>query len=153
MTQKNGAVQAPHPGENTPVLYLTSMNGTFERKKIVVPFYPDIIRIGRQTNAMNIPTPLNGYFDSKVMSRAHDEVWADRNGKIWIRDMKSSNGTFLNGERLSLENEESGPYELREQDMLELGIDIIGEDQKTIIHHKIAACVERAGFLGVISQL
>jgi hypothetical protein len=148
MTQQNGALRVPHPGENTPVLYLTPMNGTFERKTITVPLYPDVVRIGRQTNAKTVPTPLNGYFDSKVLSRAHAEVWADRNGKIWIRDIKSSNGTFVNGQRLSQENKDSDPHELREHDMLELGIDIVSEDQKTVVHHKVAARVEHAGFLG-----
>jgi hypothetical protein len=133
--------------ENTPVLFLTPMNGTFERKTIQVPFYPDVIRIGRQTNAKSIPTPTNGYFDSKVLSRQHAEVWSDRNGKIWIRDIKSSNGTFVNGQRLSGENKDSDPHELREQDMLELGIDIVSEDQKTVVHHKVAARVEHAGFV------
>lgn len=121
------------------------MNGTFERKTITVPFFPDVLRIGRQTNNKTIPTPLNGYFDSKVLSRQHAEVWADRSGKIWIRDVKSSNGTFVNGSRLSQENRDSDPHELREQDMLELGIDIVSEDQKTIVHHKVAARVEHAG--------
>lgn len=121
------------------------MNGTFERKTITVPYFPDVLRVGRQTNNKTIPTPLNGYFDSKVLSRQHAEIWADRNGKIWIRDVKSSNGTFVNGQRLSQENRDSDPHELREQDMLELGIDIVSEDQKTIVHHKVAARVEHAG--------
>lgn len=62
-----------------------------------------------------------------------------------IRDVKSSNGTFVNGQRLSPENRDSEAHELREQDMLELGIDIVSEDQKTIVHHKVAARVEHAG--------
>ncbi|KAF1942157.1 factor arrest protein 10 [Clathrospora elynae] len=151
-SQHNGAVQAqpqngvPRPqGQETAVLHLVPMNGTFERKTITVPFFPDVLRIGRQTNNKTIPTPLNGYFDSKVLSRQHAEVWADRQGKIWIRDVKSSNGTFVNGARLSQENRDSDPHELREQDMLELGIDIVSEDQKTIVHHKVAARVEHAG--------
>ncbi|KAH4005486.1 hypothetical protein HBH70_003470 [Parastagonospora nodorum] len=152
-SQSNGAVQAQQQNgvpraqgqEQTAVLHLMPMNGTFERKTITVPFFPDVLRIGRQTNNKTIPTPLNGYFDSKVLSRQHAEVWADRQGKIWIRDVKSSNGTFVNGARLSQENRDSDPHELREQDMLELGIDIVSEDQKTIVHHKVAARVEHAG--------
>ena len=142
----------PRPGTEVlalggqPVLYLLSLNGTFERKTISVPFYPDTLRIGRQTNAKTVPTPINGFFDSKVLSRQHAEVWADRNGKIWIRDIKSSNGTFVNGTRLSQENRESEPHELQTQDHLELGIDIVNEDQKTVVHHKVAAKVEHAGF-------
>ncbi|OIW31192.1 hypothetical protein CONLIGDRAFT_573248 [Coniochaeta ligniaria NRRL 30616] len=143
----------PRPGTDglaaggQPVLYLLSLNGTFERKTISVPFYPDTLRIGRQTNAKTVPTPVNGFFDSKVLSRQHAEIWADRSGKIWIRDIKSSNGTFVNGARLSQENRESEPHELQSQDHLELGIDIVNEDQKTVVHHKVAAKVEHAGFV------
>lgn len=132
------------PGQ--PVLYLLSLNGTFERKTIHVPFYPETLRVGRQTNNKTIPTPLNGFFDSKVLSRQHAEIWADRQGKIWIRDVKSSNGTFVNGTRLSPENRESEPHELQSSDHLELGIDIVSEDQKSVVHHKVAAKVEHAGF-------
>jgi hypothetical protein len=130
-----------------PVLCLLSLNGSFERKTISVPFSPETLRIGRQTNAKTVPTPVNGYFDSKVLSRQHAEIWADTNGKIWIRDVKSSNGTFVNGTRLSPENRESEPHELQTQDHLELGIDIVSEDQRTVVHHKVAAKVEHAGFI------
>lgn len=136
-----------------PVLYLLSLNGTFERKTIQVPFYPETLRVGRQTNNKTVPTPLNGFFDSKVLSRQHAEIWADRQGKIWIRDVKSSNGTFVNGTRLSPENRESEPHELQSSDHLELGIDIVSEDQKSVVHHKVAAKVEHAGFLNPSNNL
>jgi pSer/pThr/pTyr-binding forkhead associated (FHA) protein len=150
--QQNGAVQAQQNGapraqaqEPQAILHLAPMNGTFERKTIAVPLFPDVLPIGRQTNNKTIPTPMNGYFDSKVLSRQHAQIWADRSGKIWIRDVKSSNGTFVNEQRLSQENRDSEPCELREHDKLELGIDIVSEDQKTIVHHKVAASVEHAG--------
>ncbi|KAH9888564.1 hypothetical protein C8Q73DRAFT_807850, partial [Cubamyces lactineus] len=54
------------------------------------------------TNAKTVPQGRNSYFDSKVLSRQHAEVWED-NGKIFIKDVKSSNGTFIKGERLSPE--------------------------------------------------
>ena len=136
------AQMAPDPPA---LLVLLPMNGTFERKQITVPPFPEILRIGRQTNAKTVPTPSNGYFDSKVLSRQHAEIWADRNGKVWIRDVKSSNGTFVNGVRLSPESRDSEPHELRENDMLELGIDIVSEDQKSIVHHKVSAKIEHAG--------
>ena len=124
------------------------MNGTFERKTISVPYAPESVKIGRQTNQKTIPTATNGFFDSKVLSRQHAQIWADRQGRIFIQDVKSSNGTFVNGMRLSQENKESDPRELREQDVLELGIDIVSEDQKTVVHHKVAAKVEHAGIYG-----
>ncbi|KAI1747440.1 hypothetical protein F4782DRAFT_535387 [Xylaria castorea] len=141
------------PSGNPPVLYLLSLNGTFERKTISVPFSPDTLRIGRQTNAKTVPTPINGFFDSKVLSRQHAEIWADRQGKIWIRDVKSSNGTFVNGTRLSQENRESEPHELQTGDHLELGIDIVSEDQKNVLHHKVAAKVEHAGYFNASNNL
>lgn len=74
------------------------------------------------------------------MSRQHAEIWED-GAKIYIKDVKSSNGTFINGERLSPEGVESEPFELKNDDVVEFGIDIIGEDNKTTIHHKVAARV------------
>ena len=141
-----GEQQSAGPGTSLAILALLPMTGTFERKQITVPFSPDFLRIGRQTNAKTVPTAVNGYFDSKVLSRQHAEVWADKEtGKIWIKDVKSSNGTFVNGVRLSAENRDSEPHELREQDTLELGIDIVSEDQKSIVHHKVSAKIELAG--------
>ncbi|KAH7126319.1 hypothetical protein B0J13DRAFT_454782 [Dactylonectria estremocensis] len=155
MTQQG--MMRPMPTEQLPpgqpVLYLLSLNGTFERKTIAVPFAPDSLRIGRQTNQKTIPTPTNGFFDSKVLSRQHAEIYAERNGKIYIRDVKSSNGTFVNGTRLSQENRESEPHELQTSDHLELGIDIVSEDQKTVVHHKVAAKVEHAGFLSASNNV
>lgn len=139
--------------EATALLALLPMNGTFERKQINVPFTPETMRVGRQTNAKTVPTPSNGYFDSKVLSRQHAEVWADREGRVWIRDVKSSNGTFVNGQRLSLENRESEPHQLRQHDTLELGIDIVSEDQKTIVHHKVSAKVEFVGLPGASNNV
>jgi len=136
-----------------PMLWLVSLNSSFERKTITVPFFPETLRIGRQTNAKTVPTPQNGYFDSKVLSRQHAEIWADANGKIWIRDIKSSNGTFVNGTRLAPENRESEPCELHVHDHLELGIDIVSEDQKTVVHHKVAARVEHAGFVTTTTNI
>lgn len=38
--------------------------------------------------------------------------------QIYIRDVKSSNGTFVNAERLSGEGLESEPYELKSEDIV-----------------------------------
>ena len=47
---------------------------------------------------------------------------------MYIKDLKSSNGTFVNGNRLSEEGVESAPHELKEGDVLEFGVDIANED-------------------------
>ena len=145
VTQQSNNPRPAGPGDTPILLTLLPVNGTFEKKQIVVPILPELLRIGRQTNVKTTPTPANGYFDSKVLSRSHAEIWADRAGKVWIKDVKSSNGTFVNSTRLSLENRESEPHQLREHDLLELGIDIVSEDQKSIVHHKVSAKVEHAG--------
>ncbi|KAJ6589137.1 hypothetical protein B0H19DRAFT_1103020 [Mycena capillaripes] len=123
-----------------PALYLYPLNDSFIPKHISLHPPGQRVKIGRQTNAKTSPGERNGYFDSKVLSRQHAEVW-EENGKIFIKDVKSSNGTFINGERLSQEGLESEPFELKTDDIVEFGIDIVGEDNKTIIHHKVAARV------------
>ncbi|KAI0937681.1 hypothetical protein AcV7_003649 [Taiwanofungus camphoratus] len=122
-----------------PALYLYPLNDSFVPKHISL-VNNQRVKIGRQTNVKTVPGERNGFFDSKVLSRQHAEVW-EESGKIFIKDVKSSNGTFINGERLSPEGLESEPFELKTDDIVEFGIDIVGEDNKTIIHHKVAARV------------
>ncbi|KAJ6510330.1 hypothetical protein C8R45DRAFT_963762 [Mycena sanguinolenta] len=123
-----------------PALYLYPLNDSFIPKHIFLTPSGQRVKIGRHTNTKTSPGERNGYFESKVLSRQHAEVW-EENGKIFIKDVKSSYGTFVNGERLSPEALESEPFELKSEDSVELGIDIVGEDNKTIIHHKVAARV------------
>ncbi|KAF8816302.1 hypothetical protein BYT27DRAFT_7184144 [Phlegmacium glaucopus] len=128
------------PANNSlfPALYLYPLNDTWHPKHISLT--SQRTKIGRQTSSKTAPGERNGFFDSKVLSRQHAEVW-EEGGKIYIKDVKSSNGTFINGERLSSEGHESEPFELKSDDIVEFGIDIVGEDNKTIIHHKVAARV------------
>ncbi|KAF9463266.1 hypothetical protein BDZ94DRAFT_1259519 [Collybia nuda] len=131
---------APAPFQAVyPALYLYPLNDSFVPKHISL-LNNQRVKIGRQTNAKTAPAERNGFFDSKVLSRQHAEVW-EENNKIYIKDVKSSNGTFINGDRLSPESVESEPYELKSDDIVEFGIDIIGEDNKTVVHHKVAARV------------
>ncbi|GAA5934404.1 hypothetical protein JCM1841_000913 [Sporobolomyces salmonicolor] len=123
-----------------PALHLTPLNNTFVPKQISLEPPGSRVKIGRQTNAKTVPNGTNGYFDSKVLSRAHAEVWSEDN-KVFIKDVKSSNGTFINGERLSPESAESDVFELHTDDVVEFGIDILTDDTKTIVHHKVAAKV------------
>jgi len=91
------------------------------------------LRIGRftersgmhisQANALNSNKLA---FKSKVVSRAHAEVWCEAGGKIFIKDTKSSSGTFLNHVRLSPANQDSRAFELKDGDTLQLGVDYQG---------------------------
>lgn len=66
-----------------PALHLHPLNDTFIPKQISLypPGPQNRVKIGRQTNAKTVPAPNNGYFDSKVLSRMHAEVWAE-SGKV-----------------------------------------------------------------------
>lgn len=118
-----------------PILVLEPINSSFALKSFELPDQARI-KIGRQTGVSTAPSPSNGYFDSKVLSRVHAEVWSD-SGKVYIRDLKSSNGTFLNGRRLSAESVESDPFILNQNDSLEFGIDIMDEGG-SLLHEKVA---------------
>jgi hypothetical protein len=120
------------------------LNASFERKRIPLPYFPDMVKIGRQTNNSTMPTSTNGFFDSKSVSRSHAVLWADQTSKIWIRDTRSTNGTFVNGHRVS--EDDSEPRELQLGDRLELGIDIVYGTLGTAVHPKIDAKVDLAGF-------
>ncbi|KAJ7854841.1 hypothetical protein B0H14DRAFT_2443907 [Mycena olivaceomarginata] len=74
-------------------------------------------------------------FNSKVVSRAHAEIWVQvgngncRQGggiRFFIRDTKSSSGTFLIHVRLSPANTESRPHQVKDGDILQLGVDYQG---------------------------
>jgi len=91
------------------------------------------LRIGRFTERSGIgisqANALNSNklaFKSKVVSRAHAEVWCETGGKFYIKDTKSSSGTFLNHVRLSAANQDSRSFELKDGDTLQLGVDYQG---------------------------
>ncbi|KAF7361236.1 Glycosyltransferase family 69 protein [Mycena sanguinolenta] len=63
-----------------PALYLYPLNDSFIPKHISLTPSGQRVKIGRQTNAKTSPGERNGYFDSKVLSRQHAEVW-EENGK------------------------------------------------------------------------
>jgi pSer/pThr/pTyr-binding forkhead associated (FHA) protein len=64
-------------------------------------------------------------FKSKVVSRAHAEIWSEGD-KFYVKDTKSSSGTFLNHLRLSPAGSESKPHQLKDGDIVQLGVDYQG---------------------------
>ncbi|KZT03660.1 SMAD/FHA domain-containing protein [Laetiporus sulphureus 93-53] len=94
------------------------------------------LRIGRFTDrsglglaAANALGSNKLAFKSKVVSRAHAEIWVEGGGRFLIKDTKSSSGTFLNHVRLSPAGTESRPNELRDGDLLQLGVDYQGGNE------------------------
>ncbi|KAF7329040.1 Glycosyltransferase family 69 protein [Mycena venus] len=120
-----------------PALYLDPLNDSFIPKHIPLSPPGRRVKIGRRMNSQTSPEKSNGYFDSKSMSREHAEVW-EENGKIFIKDVKSTNGTFVNGERLSPQSLESEPLELKTNDNVEFGIGIVDKNKKAILHEVAA---------------
>ncbi|KAI9313451.1 hypothetical protein BX666DRAFT_1976655 [Dichotomocladium elegans] len=84
------------------------------------------LEVGRFTDNLFIPHRIS--FRSKVVSRKHAVLWVEH-GKLFIRDTKSSSGTFINNIRLSPSNKESKPYELRDGDIIQFGTDYRGGAQ------------------------
>ncbi|KAJ8701183.1 hypothetical protein PTI98_004140 [Pleurotus ostreatus] len=96
------------------------------------------VKIGRQVNTKSAVSALNGYFDSYALSKNHAEIWEEA-GQIFIRDVESLHGTFINGERISPARAVSEKCELRNNDIVQFGVDFVDENDE--YHHKIAARV------------
>lgn len=141
----------------THVLVLKSLNNTFETKFLVIPFKPNGLKLGRPVMSASSSTsnggsgksdpqvkPDNGNFDSRVLSRNHASLTCDgETGKIYIHDLKSSNGTFLNGSRIG-----QSDVEIKVGDVIDLGTDI---DTK-FEHRKISALVEDISVIPLINE-
>lgn len=124
------------PRRNPAEFYVTlaSLNDTFSTKYIRVPFAPETCKLGRPTGAKAKPSSSNGYFDSRVLSRNHACMFVDpHSGKLYIQDMGSSNGTFVNLEKISTE-----PVQITSGDIINLGFNIQVETN----HKQISARIE-----------
>ncbi|XP_059519155.1 sarcolemmal membrane-associated protein isoform X9 [Myotis daubentonii] len=119
------------------------------------------IKIGRSV-ARCRPAQNNATFDCKVLSRNHALVWFDhKTGKVsgshtgkagsclqdfycirkgdgtrfYLQDTKSSNGTFINSQRLSRGSEESPPCEILSGDIIQFGVDVTENTRKGTVTH------------------
>ncbi|KAL9050979.1 MAG: hypothetical protein Q9206_004873 [Seirophora lacunosa] len=120
----------PHqdPRSNRPSLVFPPMART-------LPSEDSVIRVGRYSERdtapnppPNIPSATPVGFKSKVVSRKHCEFWC-ANGQWFIKDVKSSSGTFLNHIRLSQPSVESRPFPVKDGDVVQLGIDFRGGEE------------------------
>lgn len=110
---------------------------TFPPISRTLPTGTEAIRVGRYSErdcaAMasvpgNQPSSAPVGFKSKVVSRRHCEFWYE-NGKWFIKDVKSSSGTFLNHIRLSPPSQESKAFPVNDGDIVQLGIDFKGGEE------------------------
>jgi pSer/pThr/pTyr-binding forkhead associated (FHA) protein len=120
----------PHqdPRAGRPSLQFPTINRT-------LPDESAIIRVGRYSerdntpeNTPSMPSAAAVGFKSKVVSRKHCELWC-KDGSWYIKDVKSSSGTFLNHIRLSQPNVESKPFRIKDGDIIQLGIDFRGGEE------------------------
>ncbi|KAK3357088.1 hypothetical protein B0T25DRAFT_146471 [Lasiosphaeria hispida] len=108
---------------------------TFSTISRTLPTGSEIIRVGRYSERdsqpnmpHNAPSAAPVGFKSKVVSRRHCEFWYEE-GKWFIKDVKSSSGTFLNHIRLSPPGTESKPFPVNDGDIVQLGIDFKGGEE------------------------
>ncbi|KAF5000718.1 hypothetical protein FGRMN_1559 [Fusarium graminum] len=110
---------------------------TFPPISRTLPTGSEKIRVGRYSErdshsmsniSGNQPSAAPVGFKSKVVSRRHCEFWYEE-GKWYIKDVKSSSGTFLNHIRLSPPSQESKAFPINDGDIVQLGIDFKGGEE------------------------
>ncbi|WFD18830.1 hypothetical protein MCAP1_001041 [Malassezia caprae] len=82
-------------------------------------------------------------FQSKVVSRLHAEIWCGEGGKIYLRDTKSSSGTFVNRLRLSPPGVLSRSFEIKDGDIVQFGIDYQGGAEDLFRAVKVRVEIDR----------
>lgn len=108
---------------------------TFATTSRTLPHEDCVIRVGRYSERDGNPNPPSNApssapvgFKSKVVSRRHCEFWCSQ-GQWYIKDVRSSSGTFLNHIRLSQPSVESRPFPVNDGDIVQLGIDFRGGEE------------------------
>lgn len=116
------------------VVTMSSLNDTFKKKILTVPYFPDVRRLGRPAGVKIKPDSTNGYFDSRVLSRNHAAMYIDpENGKLMLKDMGSSNGTYVNEVKIGTD-----AVEIKIGDIIYLGFNI----QVDTNHKQISAKID-----------
>ncbi|VDM60498.1 unnamed protein product [Angiostrongylus costaricensis] len=114
----------------------------FEERRVHVGSDDDPLKIGRAVARLKAAKD-NAIFDckvgvgfiilEKVLSRNH-AVLSYRNGGFFLRDTKSSNGTFVNNERLAVTGEESEARQIFTGDIVQFGVEIVENSNKVYFH-------------------
>lgn len=117
--------RSPRPSLSFPPISRTLPSGT---ETIRVGRYSERDSQATTASPANRPSAAPVGFKSKVVSRRHCEFWYE-GGKWYIKDVKSSSGTFLNHIRLSPPSQESKAFPVNDGDIVQLGIDFKGGEE------------------------
>lgn len=109
-------------------------------KVLNIPIYPDTLKIGRQNTPKTSNKITDGFFDSRVLSRNHAELFIKDN-QLFIRDLKSSNGTFINDNKL----EPYKDYKISINDKIDLGTTL----ESQMAHKKITCIIKEFDFISL----
>uniref|UniRef100_A0A0R3S4Y3 FHA domain-containing protein n=1 Tax=Elaeophora elaphi TaxID=1147741 RepID=A0A0R3S4Y3_9BILA len=121
------------------ILTACSQSHAFEERRFTVPnSEEEAMKIGRSVARLK-PSSDNAIFDCKVLSRNHAVLWHEE-GCFLLKDTKSSNGTFVNNDRLSKSAEESSPRQIYSGDILQFGVEI-SENANKVTHGCILAMI------------
>jgi len=135
--EQHSATQAPLPsGAPRASLICRPNSHPFQDRMLSLD---QAVKVGRSV-ARARPVQTNAIFDCKVLSRNHALLWYE-NGKFYLQDTKSSNGTFVNNQRLSKGSEESPPREVCSGDILQFGVDVM-ENSRKVTHGCIIATLK-----------
>ncbi|XP_053684656.1 sarcolemmal membrane-associated protein [Sabethes cyaneus] len=126
------------PGLAKAVLICRQNSHPFNNRTLFLEPHQEV-KVGRSV-ARNRVSENNAIFDCKVLSRNHAVLWYS-DGKFFIKDTCSSNGTFINNVRLSQTSTESEPYEVSSGDIVQFGVDVM-ENSRRETHGCIVATLK-----------
>ncbi|XP_055623837.1 sarcolemmal membrane-associated protein [Toxorhynchites rutilus septentrionalis] len=126
------------PGLAKAVLICRQNSHPFNNRTLFLEPHQEV-KVGRSV-ARNRVSENNAIFDCKVLSRNHAVLWYN-DGKFFIKDTGSSNGTFINNVRLSQTSTESEPYEVSSGDIVQFGVDVM-ENTRRETHGCIVATLK-----------
>ncbi|EFP04813.1 hypothetical protein CRE_29915 [Caenorhabditis remanei] len=114
-------------------LVATPKSHPFEERRIKVNSPNDPVKIGRAVARIQA-APDNAVFDCKVLSRNHAILWF-RDGEFWLKDTKSSNGTFVNNEKLQQigTGRDTDVRRVFSGDIIQLGVEIVENANKVSV--------------------
>ncbi|XP_034668704.1 sarcolemmal membrane-associated protein isoform X2 [Drosophila subobscura] len=120
-------------GDAKIVLQCEAKSHKFETRSILLQPNQEC-KVGRLI-AKSKASEENAIFDCKVLSRNHAMLWYTQDGRFWVKDTKSSNGTFINDNKLG-----NDPAELHFGDTVKFGVEVI-ENSRQEVHGCIIARV------------